>query len=130
LKDFLQNPWLWYDGTLNQCAPTKDELIEAIWPGRIVSEAALSCRISAARRALGNSGNDQTLIRTLHGRGFRFVGEVEEVVAAAALTVGVTAEQSSGCCPYTNRKSVGWTAAALLKVTVSLWPSRPEWSCH
>ena len=44
---------------------SKDELIEVIWQGRIVSEAALSSRISAARRVLGDSGNDQTLIRTL-----------------------------------------------------------------
>ena len=52
---------------------SKDELIEVIWHGRIVSEAALSSRISAARRVLGDSGNDQTLIRTMYKRGFRFV---------------------------------------------------------
>jgi TolB-like protein/cytochrome c-type biogenesis protein CcmH/NrfG len=57
---------------------SKDELFDAIWHGRIVSEATLSSRISAARRALGDSGNDQSLIRTLHKRGFRFVGEVDE----------------------------------------------------
>ncbi len=56
----------------------KDELIDTIWQGRIVSEATLSSRISAARRALGDSGNDQSLIRTLHKRGFRFIGEVAE----------------------------------------------------
>ena len=56
---------------------SKDELFEAIWQGRIVSEATLSSRISAARRALGDSGNDQSFIRTLHKRGFRFVGDVE-----------------------------------------------------
>jgi TolB-like protein len=56
----------------------KDELIEAIWHGRTVSEATLSSRISAARRALGDSGNDQSLIRTLHKRGFRFVGDVDD----------------------------------------------------
>src|SRR5262245_59664657 len=48
----------------------KDELIETIWEGRIVSEATISSRISAARRALGDSGNDQTFIRTLYKRGF------------------------------------------------------------
>src|SRR5262245_46108169 len=61
---------------------TKDELIETIWGGRIISEAALNSRISSARQALGDSGKDQTLIRTAHGRGFRFIGEVEEVSAA------------------------------------------------
>jgi len=57
---------------------SKDELFNAIWHGRIVSEATLSSRISAVRRALGDSGNDKSLIRTLHKRGFRFVGEVDE----------------------------------------------------
>ena len=62
----------------------KDELIDAIWQGRIVSEATLSSRISAARRALGDSGNDQSLIRTLYKRGFRFVGDVDEDASAPA----------------------------------------------
>lgn len=56
----------------------KDELIDVIWHGRAVSEATLSSRISAARRAVGDSGYDQSLIRTLHKRGFRFVGDVDD----------------------------------------------------
>ena len=60
---------------------SKDELIETIWNGRIISEAALSSRINGARRALGDNGNDQALIRTLHKRGFRFVGDVRAVDA-------------------------------------------------
>jgi TolB-like protein/DNA-binding winged helix-turn-helix (wHTH) protein/Flp pilus assembly protein TadD len=60
---------------------SKDELIETIWNGRIISEAALSSRINGARRALGDNGNDQALIRTLHKRGFRFVGDVQAVDA-------------------------------------------------
>ena len=59
----------------------KDELIDTVWQGRIVSESTLSSRISAARRALGDNGNEQNFIRTLHKRGFRFVGSVEETVA-------------------------------------------------
>ena len=55
---------------------SKDELLDAVWEGRIVSEAALSSRINAARRAIGDDGADQRLIRTIHKRGFRFVGEV------------------------------------------------------
>jgi TolB-like protein/cytochrome c-type biogenesis protein CcmH/NrfG len=69
----------------------KDELIDAIWQGRAVSEATISSRISAARRVLGDSGNDQSLIRTLHKRGFRFVGDVDEdssVPAAVAIEKG------------------------------------------
>lgn len=63
---------------------SKDELFETIWQGRFVSEAALSSRINAARKAVGDDGNRQALIRTIHKRGFRFVGEVEERDAGAA----------------------------------------------
>jgi TolB-like protein/DNA-binding winged helix-turn-helix (wHTH) protein/Flp pilus assembly protein TadD len=59
---------------------TKDELIETVWKGRAISEAALSSRISAARRAVGDSGAEQKLIRTLNKRGFRFVGTVQRIV--------------------------------------------------
>jgi pimeloyl-ACP methyl ester carboxylesterase/DNA-binding winged helix-turn-helix (wHTH) protein len=55
---------------------TKDELIAKVWDGRIVSDAALSSRIKSARRAIGDDGEQQRLIRTVHGRGFRFVAEI------------------------------------------------------
>jgi TolB-like protein/Tfp pilus assembly protein PilF len=64
---------------------SKDELFGTIWNGRIVSEAALSSRINAARKAIGDDGDRQLLIRTIHKRGFRFVGEVREAAIAAAL---------------------------------------------
>ncbi len=57
---------------------SKDELLDTIWGGRIVSEAALSSRINAARKAVGDDGERQVLIKTIHKRGFRFVGEVAE----------------------------------------------------
>ena len=63
---------------------SKDELIETIWNGRIISEAALSSRINGARRALGDNGTDQVFIRTLHKRGFRFVGHVQAISAPEA----------------------------------------------
>jgi TolB-like protein/DNA-binding winged helix-turn-helix (wHTH) protein/Tfp pilus assembly protein PilF len=63
---------------------SKDELIETIWNGRIISEAALSSRINGARRALGDNGTDQAFIRTLHKRGFRFVGDVRTISAQDA----------------------------------------------
>jgi TolB-like protein/cytochrome c-type biogenesis protein CcmH/NrfG len=56
---------------------TKDDLIENIWDGRIVSESTLTSRINAARKAVGDSGRDQAIIRTIARKGFRFVGEVE-----------------------------------------------------
>jgi TolB-like protein len=57
---------------------SKDDLFEAIWRGRIVSESTLTTHINAARRAVGDSGDDQSLIRTVPRKGFRFVGELKE----------------------------------------------------
>ena len=57
---------------------SRDELIELIWGGRIVSELALSTRINAVRSAIGDSGTEQRLIKTLPRKGVRFVGEVRE----------------------------------------------------
>ena len=53
---------------------TRDELIEAIWDGRFVSESAVSTRIKSARKAIDDDGQTQRFIKTVHGRGFRFVG--------------------------------------------------------
>lgn len=58
---------------------SKDELVSVIWQGRFVSDAAVSSAVSAARRALGDDGHEQRILRTFHGRGFRFVGSVVEV---------------------------------------------------
>jgi TolB-like protein len=55
---------------------SKDDLIASIWGGRIVSESTLTSRINAARKAIGDSGEEQKLIRTIARKGFRFVGDV------------------------------------------------------
>lgn len=60
---------------------SRDDLVDAVWGGRIVSEATLASRINAARAAVGDSGAAQRLIRTLPRRGLRFVGEVLEAKA-------------------------------------------------
>jgi pimeloyl-ACP methyl ester carboxylesterase/DNA-binding winged helix-turn-helix (wHTH) protein len=65
---------------------TKDDLLAAIWNGRIVSESALSTRINAARRAIGDNGVSQHFIRTIPRKGVRFVGEVHEEPRPAAPT--------------------------------------------
>ena len=57
---------------------SKDDLIEEVWGGRIVSDSALTTRINAARTAISDSGDEQRLIRTLPRKGFRFVGVVRE----------------------------------------------------
>ena len=55
---------------------SKDDLIASVWGGRIVSDSTLTSRINAARKAVGDSGKDQKLIRTIARKGFRFVGDV------------------------------------------------------
>lgn len=67
---------------------SRDDLMAGVWRGRIVSEATLSSRVNSARSAIGDSGAEQRLIRTLPRKGVRFVGEVREAgepVPAAAI---------------------------------------------
>jgi TolB-like protein/Flp pilus assembly protein TadD len=66
---------------------SRDDILEAIWHGRIVSEAALSSRVKAVRQAVGDDGQAQRLIRTVHKRGFRFVGDVTTDEPVRAETV-------------------------------------------
>ena len=67
---------------------SKDDLINTVWNGRVVSDAALTTRLNVARSVIGDSGEKQRLIKTLQRKGFRFVGTVQEVQrpADAALT--------------------------------------------
>jgi TolB-like protein/tetratricopeptide (TPR) repeat protein len=73
---------------------SKDDLIASIWGGRIVSDATLTSRIYAARKAVGDSGQEQKLIRTIARKGLRFVGAVhrqsvqEEPALAGGLASG------------------------------------------
>ena len=60
---------------------SKDALLSAVWKGRIVSESALTTCINAARTAIGDSGDEQRLIRTLPRKGLRFVGDVDQTDA-------------------------------------------------
>jgi predicted ATPase/DNA-binding winged helix-turn-helix (wHTH) protein len=62
----------------------KEELLDEVWHTRFVTESALSSRIKSARRAIGDDGRAQRLIRTVHGRGYQFVGEVQVVGDAPA----------------------------------------------
>ena len=62
---------------------SKDDLIKAIWNGRIVTEAALTTRLNVARSAVGDSGHEQRLIKTLPRKGFRFIGPVLEAQGPA-----------------------------------------------
>lgn len=62
---------------------SRDDLVTAIWGGRIVSESAITTRINAVRRAVGDSGSAQAVVRTLTRKGVRFIASVREQEAAA-----------------------------------------------
>ena len=57
---------------------TRDDLLKAVWEGRIVSESTLTSHVNAVRKAIGDTGKEQRLIRTVSRRGLRFVGEITE----------------------------------------------------
>ncbi len=61
----------------------KEELMDSVWGGRFVSETAVTSRIKQVRRAVGDDGHSQRLIRTHHGRGYRFVADVVETSPVA-----------------------------------------------
>ena len=70
---------------------SKDDLIASVWDGRMVSKSTLISRINAARKAVGDSGKDQRIIRTVARKGHRFVGAVQ--VRPAGDETAVVAEQ-------------------------------------
>ena len=63
---------------------TKQELFAHLWPEQFISEAVLNYCIMAARKAVGDSGRRQGVIKTVRGRGYRFVAAIEERVADTA----------------------------------------------
>lgn len=79
---------------------SRDDLIAGVWGGRIVSESTLATRINAARKAIGDDGSAQRLIKTIVRKGFRFVGEAHELAAekqAAPLHDGALKQDISFC---------------------------------
>ena len=57
---------------------SRDELLNELWQGKVVTDAALAARLKDARKAVGDSGSQQAVIKTLHGRGYQFVAELDE----------------------------------------------------
>src|ERR1700677_2419744 len=86
---------------------SKDEIIERIWDGRIVSESAVASRVKSARRAIGDSGEAQRLIRTIHKLGFRFVAEVESMQAPRdSIAAGADAARVAAADEPARRPSI------------------------
>jgi len=63
---------------------SRDDLLDAIWAGRVVSESTLASHINAVRKAVGDDGQRQRVIRTVARKGFRFIATVQEIPAEAA----------------------------------------------
>ena len=91
---------------------SRDELIEVVWGGRIVSDATVSARISAARKALGDSGERQELIKTMPRRGFRFITPV------------VVMDHSSAAESRDTKSTMDRTTLIPDKPSIVVWPFR------
>ena len=86
---------------------SKDDLINAIWNGRSVSDAALTTRLNVARSAIGDSGEEQRFIKTLPRKGFRFVGPVREAQRPASVAVTDTpAQRPKPALPLPDKPSI------------------------
>lgn len=82
---------------------TKEDLVGAIWDGRIVSDLTLTSRINAARRAVGDSGEAQSMIRTVPRIGFRFVGDVADAPPVAPQVSRLPRDRPSiAVLPFSN----------------------------
>ncbi len=80
---------------------SKDEIVEAVWNGRIVSDGSINSRVKLLRQALDDDGKQQRLIKTVHGQGFRFVGTVEASEADPDM-----ASDPSAILPLPDRPSI------------------------
>jgi class 3 adenylate cyclase len=86
---------------------SKDDLLAAVWNGRIVSESTLSTRINAARSAIGDSGEEQRLLRTAHGKGIRFVGTVREEEETVRKLAAIFAADVEGYSRLMGQDEIG-----------------------
>ena len=84
---------------------SKDDLVATIWNGRAISDSALTTRINAARSVIGDSGEQQRLIRTLLRKGVRFVGEVREQTPTADAAPAVAEQPKADSLCLTDHRS-------------------------
>ncbi len=89
---------------------SRDELFENLWPGQVVSDTSLSNQINAARKAVGDNGQKQALIKTVHGRGYQFIATVEEIggqeVESKALNEQVFLEPDQSILPLPDIRAI------------------------
>jgi adenylate cyclase len=85
---------------------SKDDLVAAVWDGRVVSDSAITTRINAVRAAIGDNGNAQRLVKTLPRRGFRFVGSVQEDHKPPGSVADVTSDAPRPALALPDKASV------------------------
>jgi TolB-like protein len=86
---------------------SKDDLFASVWGGRIVADSTLASRINAARKAIGDSGEEQKLIRTIARKGIRFVGEVQsQPETQAAAPRNGSADSARPALPPSDRPAI------------------------
>lgn len=108
---------------------TKAELLDNVWGDRFVSESALTSRIKAVRRVVGDDGRAQKVVRTVHGRGYRFVAEVDEREHLAVDHPSAAARQSISFCraPDGTRLAYAVSGAGTPLVKAANWLSHLEY---
>lgn len=94
---------------------SRHEILDALWPGKVVTEGALSNRIKMVRAAVGDNGHDQRVIKTVHGRGYQFVASIE-----TSLNTNVLSHSASGLAQKVARpnKAFAYLGASLLLLMV------------
>ncbi len=90
---------------------SRDDLVEAVWDGRVVSDAAISSRISSVRQAVGDNGKDQTVIKTIPRRGFRFVLPVDAPQAQPKIDLPVKSPQTVSYCATPDGLSLAYSVS-------------------
>ncbi len=108
---------------------SRDELIEAVWGGRIVSDSTISARISAARQAVDDDGTRQAVIKTVPRRGFRFVAALEP--AASAISPGLAGQRVRFTASSDGTQiAYATTGAGMPLVRAGHWLSHLEHDWH
>ncbi len=100
---------------------THQDMVDAVWDGRIVSDAAVSSVVKLVRRALGDSGERQSYIRTVRGRGFRFIGDI----GLPTSTVERAPQESHGVTPLADRPRTRYARSGDVHVAYQLFGTGP-----
>jgi TolB-like protein len=100
---------------------SRDEILEKVWDGRIVSDSAIASRIKSARKVLGDDGKSQRFIRTIHGHGFRFVAEVREERDQPGTLVAMQAGASAAAQAH----GLAATVDSLSRPSIAVLPFQP-----